>query len=400
MRRPEIELLLCCARVVRSPETAARIKALLHESMDWEYLLRTARRHGLAPLLYWHLSATYTSTVPENAFDRLRAHFRANSLRNLFLTGELLRILNAFEACEIPAIPYKGPALAASVYGNLALREFHDLDILVHRRDVPKAREVLASIGYQARYQLTRMQEAAFLRSQREHPFRRYDGKSVVELHWGIAEKQFFPLDTERLWERLNRIPLAGNTILNLSPENMLLILCVHGAKHAWERLEWICDVAELIRVHREGVGWEHLMAQACMLGNERMLLLGLFLASDLLGAALPEEVSQRVRADPIVKALAEWTCEQLFRESNRPAGLLEGHEGAPAFHIFHLKVRERLQDRIRYLVSKPTALRGEDWELLPLPKFLFPLYYVLRMIRLTGKYGPRILKRFLSVVC
>jgi hypothetical protein len=136
------------------------------------------------------------------------------------------------------------------------------------------------------------------------------------------------------------------------------------------------------------------------MLGNERMLLLGLFLASDLLGAALPEEVSQRVRADPIVKVLAEWTCEQLFRESNRPAGLLEGHEGAPAFHIFHLKVRERLQDRIRYLVSKPTALRGEDLELLPLPKFLFPLYYVLRMIRLTGKYGPRILKRFLSVVC
>lgn len=400
MKRPEIQLLLYCARAVRSPEAAARTKALLQESMDWEYLLRTARRHGVAPLLYWHLGATYPDAVPENVLGRLRDHFRVNSLQNLFLTGELLRILNAFETREIPAIPYKGPTLAASVYGNLALREFNDLDILVHRRDVPKAGEVLASIGYQPRYQLTRTQEAAFLRSQREHPFRRYDGKSVVELHWEIAEKHFFPLDNERLWERLNRIPLAGNTILNLSPENMLLVLCVHGARHAWERLEWVCDVAELIRVHREVMGWEQLMARACTLGNERMLLLGLYLANDLLGAALPKEVSQRVQADPTVKALAEWTCEQLFRETDRPAGFLEGHEGAPAFHIFHLKVRERLQDGIRYFISKPTALRGEDWELLPLPKFLFPLYYVLRTIRLTGKYGPRILKRFLSMAC
>jgi hypothetical protein len=317
-------------------------------------------------------------------------------LRNLFLTGELLRVLNALEAREIPAIPYKGPALAASVYGNLALREFHDLDILVHRHDVPKAKEVLASIGYQARYRLTSTQEAAFLRSQHEHPFVRHDGKSVVELHWGIAERHFFPLDTERLWERLDRIPLGDDTVLNLSSEDMLLILCVHGATHAWERLEWICDVAELIRVRQEDIGWEQLMAQANVLGGERMLLLGLFLAREFLGATLPEKVSQRVRADPKVKALAEQIREQLFREIKRPAEFLEGYEGATtAFHLY-LKLRERLPDKIRYCVRAVTALGGEDWELLPLPRFLFPFYYVLRTIRLTGKYGPKILKRLL----
>jgi len=399
IRRPEIELLLCCARTVRSPETAAHIRALLQEGIDWEYLLRTARRHGVAPLLYWHLDATCSDAVPKNAFDHLRDHFRANGLRNLFLTGELVRLLNAFEAREISAIPYKGPALAASVYGNLALREFNDLDILVRRHDVPKAKEVLASMGYQARYRLTRTQETGFLRSQREHPFRREDGKCVVELHWEIAEKYFFPIDTERLWERLSRISLAGNSVLNLSPEDMLLILCTHGAKHAWERLEWICDVAELIRAHRENIGWEQLLAQARGLSNERTLLLGLFLASDLLGAVLPKKVSQRVRADPTVKGLAERTYEQLFRETDRPAGLLEGHEGAPVFHSLHLEVRERLRDKLRYWSRRAAALRGEDWELVTLPKFLFPFYYVLRAIRMSGKYGPRILKRFLSMV-
>lgn len=393
--RPEAELLLRCARTTRSPEAADRIRALLREGMDWEYLLRTAHRHGMAPLLCWHLDAICPEAVPKNAIDSLQSHFRSNSLRNLFLTGELLRLLNVFEAHGIPAVPYKGPALAASIYGNLALRQFYDLDILVHRHDVPKAKEALASVGYQARYRLTSAQEAAFLRSECEHPFMRVDGKSIVELHWGVAEKHFFPLDTERLWGRLNRIPLGGGTILNLSPEDMLLILCVHGSRHAWERLEWICDVAELVRVCQD-IEWERVMAQASALGGERMLFLGLLLASDLLGAALPERVSQRVRADPTLKALAGRIREQLFRETKRPAGILEGYEGAPAFHTLHLKLRERLRDKIRYFVLKAVTLRGEDWKLVPLPAFLFPFYYVLRPIRLIGKYGSKVLKHLL----
>jgi hypothetical protein len=349
----------------------------------------------MAPLLYWHLDATSPEAVPENALDRLRSHFRSNCLRNLFLAGELLRLLNVFEAHGILAVPYKGPSLAVSVYGDLALREFCDLDILVHRHDVSQAKEVLASMGYQARYQLTKAQEAAFLRSQCEHPFMRGDGKSIVELHWGVAEKHFFPLDTERLWGRLDRMPLGGGTVLSLSAEDMLLILCVHGSVHAWERLEWICDVAELVRVCQD-IEWERIMAQASALGGERMLLLGLFLASDLLGASLPERVSQRLRGEPNVKALAGGIREQLFRETHIPGGFLEGYEGAPAFHALHVKLRERLSDKIRYFVLKAITLRGEDWDLLPLPRFLFPFYYVLRPIRLTRKYGPKILKRFL----
>jgi hypothetical protein len=347
----------------------------------------------MAPLLYWHLDATSPEAVPENALDRLRSHFRSNSLRNLFLAGELLRILNVFEAHGIPAVPYKGPSLAVSVYGDLALREFCDLDILVHRHDVPQAKEALASMGYQARYRLTGAQEAAFLRSQCEHPFMREDGKSIVELHWGVAEKHFFSLDTECLWGRLDRIPLGGGTVLNLSPEDMLLILCVHGCRHAWERLGWVCDVAELVRVCQD-MEWEWVMARASALGGERMLLLGLSLASDLLEAALPEKVSQRLRGEPIVKTLAIGICEQLFRETDIPGGFLEGYEGAPAFHTLHVKLKERLRDKIRYFVLKAVTLRGEDWDLLPLPRFLFPFYYVVRPIRLIGKYGPRMFKR------
>jgi hypothetical protein len=274
------------------------------------------------------------------------------------------------------------------------LREFMDLDILVRRHEVLKAKELLTSIGYQPRYRLTAAQEAAFLQSQREHPFTRKDGKSIVELHWGITERYFFPLDIDCFWGRLNRFPLGGDTVLSLSPEDMLLVLCVHGCRHAWERLVWICDVAELVRACQEDIEWEGVIAQAGALGGERMLLLGLFLASDLLGTALPERVSQRVQVDPAVKALAGRVTEQLFRKTDYPAELLEGYEGAPAFDILHLEVRERLLDKIRYCLRKVITPKEEDWDLLPLPKFLFPFYYVLRPIRLARKYGLKVLKR------
>jgi hypothetical protein len=360
--------------------------------MDWEYLLRTAHAHGVAPLLYWHLDAACPEAVPEDAFDHLRGNFRANSLHNLFLTGELLRLLDVFGAHGVPAVPYKGPALAASVYGNLALRQFIDLDILVDRHDVPKAKQLLASAGYRSQYQLTRAQEAALLGSRGTYVFARDDGKSTVELHWEIVEHFSCPLDLQRLRGRLEQTALGGELVPTLSPEDTLLILCAHGFKHLWERLGWICDVAELIRA-RQDMKWKQVMAQAELLGGEQMLLLGLLLANNLLGATLPDWVSRRAHVDTTVKALARRICEQLFRKANGLAGLFEGDA---YFRPLHLKMKKRLADKIRYCVHAATTLTIEDLKLISLPSFLFPFYYVLRPLRLARRYGPRVLKRLL----
>ena len=159
--RPEVELLLCCARISSPSERAAQIRAVLRKEIDCTNLLRTARAHGVIPLLYWRLSKTCPEAVSTAVLDRLRGDFHANSLRNLSLTRELLKLLNLFEAQGITAIPYKGPAPAAFAYGNLALRQFADLDILIRKHDVPRAKEVFISAGYRSEYRLTRTQEAA-----------------------------------------------------------------------------------------------------------------------------------------------------------------------------------------------------------------------------------------------
>ena len=391
--RPETELLLCCARAHMTPERADRVRELLQQDMNWAYLLSMARRHRIMPLLFRQLTSVRSEAVPGAALEQLRDHFRVNSLRNLSLTRRLLELVNAFEANGILIIPFKGPVLTASLYKNLSFREFIDLDVLVRKRDVSRAGKLLMSLGYQPEYRMTHAEEVAFLRYEREFKYVSEDGGGIVELHWQIAPRGFpLSFDTEQLEKRLEWIPLADATVPNLSPEDLLLFLCVHGAAHRWERLGWLCDVAELVRVHEE-VDWERVAKRASAQGSRRIVLLGLFLAHELLGAHLPETMVRGAREDATIRELARQVRERLFRESN---GAQEVIEEEAHFQPFHLRAMERLPDRVRYCVSQATMPVFRDWELLPLPVPLFPLYRVLRPVRLAAKYGQRVSGWFL----
>ncbi len=386
--RPEVKLLLSCAQSRRDPERSAKIKDLLRERIDWEFLIRTARSHGIMPLLSWQLNAVPPEAIPSSVLDQLSAEFRNNSLRSLSLTGELLGLLRKLEAQGVAAIPYKGPVLAASAYGNIALREFVDIDILVRKEEVFRAQELLLAAGYRPEYRLNAAQEAAFLRYNCEHSFLNSNGRSAVDLHWAIAERHFsFPLDTEGFWRRLDRVSLGGSDVCTLSPEDLLLVLCVQGFKDAWERLKYICDVAEVIRAHQD-MDWNQVVEQADALGGRRTLFLGLALASDLLGTVLPDEMTQRVQSDRAARTLARRVQERLFRTGSPPRRFPE-----VMFRPIHVKMRERLRDKVWYCVRTATTHTVGDWMALPLPRPLFFLYYLLRPIRLAGKYGGRLFK-------
>jgi hypothetical protein len=390
-RCPEAELLVCCARSSKTLEMTSQITALLQEDLDWAYLLRMTQRHGMMPLLYWHLSDACPEAVPKSILSHLQDRFHANRLRNLYLSRELLELSHAFEAHGVPAIPYKGPVLATVAYGDLALREFVDLDILAYERDVITAGELLTAMGYQPEYSMSKAQEAAFLRYERQYVYVRDDG-SMVELHWAPAPRYIpYPPDLECLWSRIVRVPLGGDTVPTFSPEDLLLILCVHGSVHSWERLSWICDVAELLRAS-EGMDFERLIEWASASNSKRMLLLGLFLANDLLNANLTEKLLREAHADAVVRALAQEVREQLFLEDPSPRGVLEGS----AFKRFHFRMIERPADKLRYCVCRTTAPTLKDWALMPLPAPFFPCYRLLRPIRLTGRFMLRLAKRYL----
>ena len=382
--RPEIQLLLWCARTNIDFEKAEQIKILLQENIDWDYLIRIARWHGFMPLLYSSLNSICPQAVPNAQLVQLRSYFHTNAQRSLFLTSELLKVLNLLQTHEISAIPYKGAVLAAFAYGNLSLRQFCDLDILIHPRDILRTQNLLISQGYQLHRQL-----------DWEQHFLHQDSKVNVDLHWGITQKERpFEVDFEGLWSRIEPISLAGTKVVNLGAEDLLLILCVQITKDYWqwrEQLAKICDIAELLRVH-PSMDWNFIINQARKLGSERMLILGLLLVQKLLGTDLPKEILPRLEAHPIVEALANQVCERLlckdytFGLDDRPPKYLDREK-----NLFYFRVRERLQDKVPYflhLVQVAIAPTEQDRAFLPIPGSLSFLYYLIRPIRAVTQYA------------
>ncbi|MCI0622338.1 MAG: nucleotidyltransferase family protein, partial [Acidobacteria bacterium] len=287
--RPEMELLVACARIPFNEPHAQRVASLLRPDLDWEYVRRTAARHGVLPLFWWHLNQRYRNAVPTNLAGSMRMWFRQNLQRNLKLTAELLRLLHLLNENDICALAFKGPVLTASLYGNLALRQFVDLDLLMRRADVLRAKALLQAEGYESPLRLSERQERAYLGSQCEHHLYAPGGLFQVELHWQIlARFHGFSFDTEGWWQRRRHVNLHEIEVPTLSPEDELLALCVHGQKHCWSRLIWISDLAQLLAAHSD-LAWDQITHGARELSAERVLRLGLHLAHNLLQAPLPE---------------------------------------------------------------------------------------------------------------
>ena len=231
----EAEIVLLCARAALTSEQRARLRELVAARPDWPALIRLAERHGLLPLVNRHVAGS--GGMPPDAHDGVRERVSAIVGRSLMMVSELARVVGRLEAGGIAALPYKGPTLAVAAYGSLALRPFDDLDLLVPRARVRDAARLLLDDGYRPVYALAPAQEAAYFRTQCEYIVERDDVR--VELHWEVVPRYFsWPFDLDGLWARAGRTVIGGATLRTLSVEDLLLVLCAHGSKHCWDRLE------------------------------------------------------------------------------------------------------------------------------------------------------------------
>lgn len=387
--RPEVELLLCCARTRLPAALAERVRSLAAGDLDWSYLLWLARSHRVLPLLCRHLQAICPDALPEAIARQLASYARALAQHNLLQTAELLRLVRVFSSEGIRAVPFKGPMLAVTAYGDLSLRQFADLDLLIGSEDVIGAARLLAVRGYQPQYAFAPGQQAALIRFQHAHLFVSADREYHVDLHWSAMADGFVPLpDPGRPGAPLQQVTLANTPVWTIPPAELLLILCLHGSKHHWERLAWICDMAELIGAN-PALDWGWLQARAQELGSRRMVALGLLLAGDLLAAPIPAEVRRWADADAAVRPLVARVHRRLAREAG---------SGGWREHLFIFSLRERLRDKLRFACTRAVTPTVADIDLVRLPPSLTFLYYLLRPVSLIVRRGLGALLRDRSI--
>lgn len=371
----ESELALCAAVFSVTGGRGPRMRELLRAAIDWDTLTRFASQHAILPLVYSSLRS-FEDGIPADAAQRMRRQFQANGLRNILLARELVRLSAILARAGIQTIAFKGPALAALAYGTLNLRQFVDLDLLVRKSQLAKAVEVMRADGYvaPAGYGVGEVSAPGAFETSMVKP----GSLASIDLHWRLAEP-YFPLtmETDELWQRAETVELEGNALRTLALDDHLLYLCAHGARHGWETLSGVCDVAQLMRAG--AIDWGRLRLRAERVGARRMLLLGVLLVHELLEARVPEEALTEARDESAVVRGGRTFIAYAADPAACGPGLYQRWS-------IPLRMIERPGARARYLAARMLLPGADDRSLVRLPRALAPLYYVLRPLRIVLK--------------
>jgi Uncharacterised nucleotidyltransferase len=373
-QRAEGEVLLLCARNELPPEQLTRLRELVGENLDWDYFYKLARRHSLVPLVFSRLNHLVNETVPAEALQPFRKDFQENAARNLIFADELTSLIKALNDVGVDAIVFKGPALAVMAYGDLALRRFIDLDVMVRRADVAPAVEVLSARGYASARPLNPEQQALLLRTQHNLQFTR--GRLIVELHWQVSSELFASTVTaEELWQNFETVQINKIEVKTLAIEDLLFSLCVHGSRHLWQRLAWVCDIERIIST-RKDIDWSRLLDRAKQAKAERMFLLGPALAAKLLGTRLPDSVAEAIANDRQIESIVEEIHARLFD------GIEQQPHSLGTIFSYNYRIRSDWRSRMRYC-RHMLAPTDSDLEAVRLSKPMHFVYYLLRPFRL-----------------
>src|SRR2546426_971397 len=373
---PDFDLLLaCCA----CDEKVERVQNALWGELEWERLARLADRHGVLPQVYSALAQA--GEAPCAALSGLRPMYERSVHQALWLTRELLRIIECFDGHGIRALAYKGPALAEILYGNVTSRQFADLDILVSPDDLPKVRACLAELGYEASLKLSPREERAYIAAGYELVFDLGEHRNLLEIQWRILPRFYaVDFDIERLFDRAIAVDLCGRAVRTLCPEDLMLVLCAHAAKHAWTQLSWIREIGELSKSLQ--LDWVAILNEAERLGICRILAVSLGLANNLLGTEIPWAVQEYAQCDHEVEVVVHRVIPLLSQEENLDP------ESVSYFRLM-TDTRERWRDRARFLWRLAVTPGPGEWSVIGLPEPLFPLYRVVRFFRLAQRFWP-----------
>jgi hypothetical protein len=363
----EARILLGCARIARGADLDAETAGCLEAGVDWKALVQLALEHRVTPQLAHGLSRLPDGSAPPDIRRALEFHIEDNAQRTWELLDELFALLAELEQRGVAAIPFKGPALSAVLCGEPDGRLAGDLDLLVPREGLDVVTEVLAERGFVEETEL----ETGRALSTAEHAwYRAYQGEYLyirpedgvcVEPHWALAPHTLAAdLDCEGFFRRAQPMDLAGHRVLGLTLEDLLLALTVHGGKHEWTELRWICDVDELVERHPD-VDAHAALGRAREHGCARILTLGLGLARDLLGTRLSDAWQAAFDADPVSDRLVSLAAGRLFQAGRRPPSVFK-------LSRFRWRMRERWIDRVVYALRTLTTPRIEHVRFLPLP--------------------------------
>ena len=321
--------------------------------------------------------------LPANVVRALAVAEIQTRHRNETRIAELLRLASALRSRGIDGVAYKGPVIAQRYYGDAALREYVDIDLLVPEDAMPAVDRLLRDesfelVTYADEHELLRNRRKGFEESWRSR------GGAVFDVHWNVSDA-FMPvhLGADELLARAVLQELPGGDVRTLCDEDHLIVVAAHSARQLFRRLEWITTIGEIMV--RPALDWSALVERATRARCRIVVAAACTLAARLLEYALPAAIgSLGVSArelEPVLRTVEESMLSPSLRTTM-------------AMRRTALRLFDRRRDAMRSTLLTVFAPQMADARALPLPPAVRGAYYVLRPLRLALKYSGRLVSR------
>ncbi len=357
--------------LVNATSTWNELSPEVFRGLDWQTLIEAAEYHGVVPIVCHRvLQSSFAKMLAPEIRDQLRRRLQGDLVRSLPLIGEVSCVVETFGRAGVLIVPYKGPVLAEQLWGDSALRVCDDLDFLVEKRCVEQAGVLLDQFGYSRVSPVAPQLRPALLRNASEERFQHQDSGLLLELQWSPAPRVFaVEYDVEPMWQRLTSIPFAVKSVPAPMPEDLLMLLSIHGWKHNWSRLLWVGDIAQLLRAH--DLDWERLHTDCRSQRNVRLLSLALRMVHRVFGLAVPKLFAFD---DVALDALATELVDRMTLMN--PCGYRD-------WHRCMLAARDSQLDRARQITKFFVTPGLADYAACKLPAWANPGYRLVRLGRL-----------------
>jgi len=349
----EQELIIACVAGKNGQEADNAIRKHCSRELNWSAFIQEALEQGVLPLVYHRLTSVCPDITPAIYLEQLRRHYQLNALRNFLLSQEMIRLINLFEKKTIAVIPLKGPFWSEILFGNLALRQCTDIDLVIQSKDVETAAKILVFLGYQPdpKHQLN--WEAHYYKPGTPY---------VVDLHWGFSNLSLrktrdatFRFDVNAMWRRLEKAKFLNEKMNHFQAEDMLMIACQDSVKEFWKnkwpQLKWIYDVSRIVELHPK-MDWDRINIKAGRLGYQRLLYLSLGLAKRIFDTQLPQPIVQRIDADRMAMILIDEATKRLWKRHSIPNPYKGNQWQFIARHRFCIRLKERRQDQVAQVLE------------------------------------------------
>lgn len=358
---------------------------IVNAAIDYDFLMTLAYRNAVRSMVIEGL-APYKTPIAQAAIKNYR---EANTRRKLVLMEALFSLLKHLNEKQIAAIPLKGMAIALQFYPSRELRDFNDIDILIKQEDASRAKAMLLDLGFFLNDEQSLMPEKAYLRSHYHYRFANPQGQYDLEVHWTLAPHYLGEISNESLlWRNATQTIWYGIPVWLPLVEDLFLYLCTHGGRHYWSRLSWICDLGFILN-KTPNLRWDYILEQAQQIDAIRYVLTASAIAQRLLLVPIPNDIEDDIHRDKQIETLFQMSYRNIFAPTEARYQLIEQYQ-------FQWIIQPKLSARLRYLgyiLKRRLILTEEDFQALKLPRILYPLYYVLRPIRLLRRYGHAIVR-------